>query len=152
MYGLIGDHIFFDNVNMDKNEDQSLYNHCMNYASMAWKGKRPAFNGDPTLIDRPWLASIDFRRDSLDSSSGSDLNAEDSSSESFLILPTTGKNNGIYHGIGTVAKIVSTKSGILWWIRKKNHYERLILSSCYIDFRKMTNVCLVENFDNSIKK
>ena len=81
------------------------------------------------------LASIDFRRDSLDSSSGSDLNAEDSSSESFLLLPTTGKNNGIYHGIGTVAKIVSTKSGILWWIRKKNHYERLILSPCYMYHR-----------------
>lgn len=123
----IGDPINFDAVRMNENEDRSLYHDCYRYASIVWKGKRPSFTVDLALIDRPWLSSsMAFRRDSLDSSSESDLNADDSCSnsfkDSFILLPTTGQNSGLDHGKGNIAKIFG-KSGILWWKRKVNHFE-----------------------------
>ena len=71
-----------------------------------------------------WVTS--FMDGSLDSSSESDLNADDSCSnsfkDSFILLPTTGQNSGLDHGKGNIAKIFD-KSGILWWKRKVNHFE-----------------------------
>jgi hypothetical protein len=53
------------------------------------------------------------------------MNADESCSNSgsFLILPTSGRGTGVFRGVGMVAKIVSENTGILWWVRRSNHYE-----------------------------
>ena len=76
-----------------------------------------------SLLD-PSVQQFSARKDSLDSSSSSDLNNENdilSNSSSFLILPTASKSTELKRGVGQVAKIVSDSTGIIWWITKANH-------------------------------
>ena len=69
------------------------------------------------------------RKDSIDndSSSSSDANEEtiagSSGGAAFLILPSAGKPAEIFRGIGMIAKVVSDSTGIIWWLRKPNHYK-----------------------------
>ena len=55
------------------------------------------------------------------------------------MLPTTGKNNGIMHGIGKVGKVISPKVGIIWWVRKPNHFESVWFQN-YKTFWKGNNL------------
>ena len=61
-----------------------------------------------------WVTS--FMDVPLDSSSESDLNADDSCSnsfkDSFILLPTTGQNSGLDRGKGNIAKIFGKSSEI----------------------------------------
>ena len=90
-----------------------------------FSGKRPQVDMG-SLLD-PSIQQLTARKDSLDSSSSSDLNNENdnglSNSSSFLILPTAGKPTGLRRGVGQVAKIVSQETGIIWWISKANHHQ-----------------------------
>ena len=62
-----------------------------------------------------------------DSTSSSETNEEmianSSGGAAFLILPSAGKPAEILRGIGMIAKVVSDNTGIIWWLRKPNHYK-----------------------------
>lgn len=121
----LGDQVFFEAVPNDNCGSHSDY--CSWQANLVWKGKRPQV--DPNNLESlPTLS----RKDSLDSSSSSDLNTEDSCSNSgsFLILPTSGKLHGIVKGTGMVAKIVSANAGVIWWVRRSNHFESVWFEGC----------------------
>ena len=71
-----------------------------------------------------------MRKDSIDNDSSSsseaneaETNASSSAGAAFLILPSAGKPAEILRGIGKIAKVISDNTGIIWWLRKPNHFK-----------------------------
>ncbi len=122
----IGDQLYFEAVpTYDSSSKENC--HCPWQAQLVWKGKRPQI--DPSTYEHaPTLAST--RKDSLDSSSSSDLNGDESCSNSgsFLILPTSGRANEFIKGYGVIAKIISETTGLLFWYRRQNILESVFFT------------------------
>ena len=66
-----------------------------------------------TNIKMPNNGSIRQRRDSYDSSDGSEY-GNDSSFGSCALALLPGATSEIIRGVGTIAKVVDEKSGIIW--------------------------------------
>ena len=80
---------------------------CAFVALLVWKGKRPQVDMGSLVDNTSQTPScITNRKDSLDSSSSSDLNTDQdvmsSSFSSFLILPSAGKPAGLLRGVGMI--------------------------------------------------
>ena len=84
---------------------------CAFVALLVWKGKRPQVDMGSLLDNSSATTAIGqsswTRKDSLESSSSSDLDLD----SSFLILPSAGKPTGLHRGVGMIAKLVSESTG-----------------------------------------
>ena len=93
---------------------------CAFVALLVWKGKRPQVDMGSLLDNSSATAtaieqSSWTRKDSLESSSSSDMNTDQdvmsNSFSSFLILPSAGNPTGLHRGVGMIAKLVSESTG-----------------------------------------
>ena len=76
------------------------------------------FSNQFSRWDSSLLSSIE-----LPISDNEETIAGSSGGAAFLILPSAGKPAEIFRGIGMIAKVVSDSTGIIWWLRKPNHYK-----------------------------
>lgn len=133
----LGEKVQFDAVPSDTGVGVDF---CPMMALMVWKGKRPAIDSTVLTDQQQVLNSIDCgglfesrttsRKGSVDSSSSSSAGVDDnslnhSSNGSFLIIPSylSSKQSEVFRGIGMIAKLIDDTSGVIWWVRKPNHYS-----------------------------
>jgi len=124
----------FEAVPSEVGSNTNIYTFCPMSATIVYKGKRPQVDtqhleSQTTTAGENTASGSNVRKDSIDndSTSSSEANEETTASSSggaaFLILPSAGKPAGVFRGIGMIAKIVSDNIGIIWWLRKPNHYK-----------------------------
>jgi len=130
----LGEQLEFEAVPSEVGSNINNYTFCPMSATIVWRGNRPQV--DTQRLDSPTTltgenagSGSNLRKDSLDndSTSSSETNEEmianSSGGAAFLILPSAGKPAGVLRGIGMIAKVVSDNTGIIWWLRKPNHYK-----------------------------
>jgi hypothetical protein len=133
----LGEHLEFEAVPSEVGSNINslvVWSFCPMSATLVWRGKKPSV--DAQRLESPTTSAgenassgSNVRKDSLDnaSTSSSETNEEmianSSGGAQYLILPSTGKPAEVFRGIGMIAKVVSDSIGIIWWLRKPNHYK-----------------------------